>query len=131
MPTLSDAIALAAKAHSTQTDKAGQPYILHPIRVMLRMKTDDARMAAVLHDVVEDTDVTLDDLRAQGYPEEVVAAVDAVSRREAEGETYDAFVERSAQNPLAVQVKLGDLADNMSPERADGRTEKKDRKSVV
>ena len=115
MATLEDAIALAVEKHRGQVDKAGQPYILHPIRVMCRMTTEHEMMAAILHDVVEDTDVSLDDLRAAGYPAEVVEAVDGVSRRK--GESYEDFVRRTASNPLAVRVKLGDLQDNMDIRR--------------
>ena len=80
MSTLERAIALAARAHEGQTDKAGAPYILHPLRVLLAQTTDPARMVAALHDVVEDCGITLDDLRAEGSAEEVVQGVAAVTR---------------------------------------------------
>ena len=115
MATLEDAILLAVQKHRGQVDKAGQPYILHPMRVMCRMKTEHEMMAAILHDIVEDTDVSLDDLRDAGYPEAVIEAVDCLSRRE--GESYEDFLERTKTNPLAVQVKLGDLQDNMDIRR--------------
>ena len=70
--TLERAIAIAAMAHEGQVDKAGMPYVLHPLRMMLSVDTPEARMAAVLHDVVEDTAVTLDQLRAEGFPETVI-----------------------------------------------------------
>ena len=111
VPSLEDAIILAAKAHKGQLDRAGQPYILHPLRVMLRLPDESARIAAILHDVVEDTATTMEDLRAAGYAEEVLAALDCVTRRNAE--TYEEFIERIAPNPLARRVKLADLADNM------------------
>ncbi|MBI3679974.1 MAG: HD domain-containing protein [Acidobacteria bacterium] len=109
---------LAARMHKGQTDKAGQPYILHLIRVMLRMEDDDSRIVAVLHDLVEDTSVTLDDLRAAGYSERVLAAVDALTRRT--GEEYAAFIERVAHDPVARLVKLADLTDNMNLNRLPG-----------
>jgi (p)ppGpp synthase/HD superfamily hydrolase len=115
MPTLEDAIALAVEKHRGQKDRAGAPYILHPLRVMARVATDAERMAAVLHDVVEDSDVTVEDLRRAGYPEQVVAAVDRLSKREGEG--YEAFIERIAGDALAVRVKLADLEDNMDLRR--------------
>ena len=115
MPSLEDAILLAAQAHRGQRDKNGQPYILHVLRVMLRVETEDERMAAVLHDVVEDTPHTLDELRALGYPDAVVAAVDGLTRRP--GETYQAFVARAAAHPIARRVKLADLEDNMDVRR--------------
>jgi (p)ppGpp synthase/HD superfamily hydrolase len=111
MPTLEDAIILAVQAHCGQKDKAGQPYFLHPLRVMLSMETETERMAAVLHDVVEDTGVTLEDLRTRGYPEEVIMAVEALTRRETE--TYDQFIERVGRNPMARKVKIADLQDNI------------------
>lgn len=107
---LENAIALAAKAHSGQVDKAGAPYILHPLRMMLKLTTPEERMAALLHDVVEDCGVTLDDLRAQGFSEAVVAAVDALTRRD--GESYESFVERADLDPIGRRVKLADLEDN-------------------
>lgn len=111
MPSLEDAIALAALAHKGQQDKAGAPYILHPIRVMLRVRTDEERMAAILHDVVEDSEHTLDSLREMGYPEAVLEAIDGVTRRETE--SYDEFIERAAANPIARRVKIADLEDNL------------------
>ena len=114
-PTLEDAIELALKAHRGQVDRGGQPYILHPLRIMTKLDTDTERIIAVLHDVVEDTDFTLDDLRKMGYPDVIVDAVNALSRRE--GESYEAFIQRIKPNPLAVRVKLQDLLDNMDLRR--------------
>ncbi|SEK28336.1 HD domain-containing protein [Stigmatella aurantiaca] len=115
MPTLEDAIALAVEAHRGQRDKAGQSYILHPLRVMMRLQTEAERMAAILHDVVEDTPYTLERLRALGYPEEVLGALDCLTKRE--GESYEAFIERLRPHPLARRVKLADLEDNMDVRR--------------
>lgn len=115
MPTLEDAIALAVEAHRGQRDKAGQTYILHPLRVMMRLETEAERMTAILHDVVEDTPYTLERLRQLGYPEEVLGALDCLTKRE--GETYEAFIERVRPHPLARRVKLADLEDNMDVRR--------------
>lgn len=115
MADIEEAIRIAVDAHRGQRDRGGAPYILHPLRVMLRVHTDAERMAAVLHDVVEDSAWTLDDLRARGFAEEVLAAVDALSRRE--GEDYGAFVERAAAHPVARRVKLADLEDNLDLRR--------------
>lgn len=115
MATLEDAIALAVEAHRGQREKAGQPYILHALRVMFRVDTEAERIVAVLHDVVEDTGRTFDDLRAMGYSEEILAALDCVTKRE--GEPYEQFVERAAANPIAHRVKLADLEDNMDVRR--------------
>lgn len=111
MAGLEDAILLAAQAHRGQRDKNGQPYILHPLRLMLAVSGEAARTVAVLHDVVEDTPVTLDDLRAAGFTEAVVAAVDHLTRRA--GESYEAFIQRLKPHPLAREVKRADLRDNM------------------
>jgi (p)ppGpp synthase/HD superfamily hydrolase len=115
MSMLEQAIALAATAHRSQFDRVGQPYILHPLRVMLKQTDEEARIAAVLHDVVEDTSITLADLRAAGYSEAVCTAVDCLTRRA--GESYDEMVTRISANPLACRVKLADLEDNMDPSR--------------
>jgi (p)ppGpp synthase/HD superfamily hydrolase len=115
MPTLEDAIALAVDAHRGQVDRVGQPYILHPLRVMFRLHRELDKIVGVLHDVVEDSELTLDDLRRQGYSEEVVEALDGVTRRE--GETYEEFVGRSLAHPVSRRVKLADLDDNMDIRR--------------
>jgi (p)ppGpp synthase/HD superfamily hydrolase len=112
---LEKAIAIAVNAHRGQQDKAGKPYILHPLRVMNMGKTEEEMICGVLHDVIEDTDLTLENLRQEGYTEEIVNAVDAISRRD--GECYDDFIERIATNHLATRVKLNDLIDNMDNNR--------------
>lgn len=115
MPTLEDAIALAVKAHRGQVDRVGQPYVLHPLRVMFQLEHEVDRIVAVLHDVVEDTEVTMDDLRQAGYGEEIIAALDGVTRRD--DESYEEFVERSLAHPVSRRVKLADLNDNMDIRR--------------
>ena len=122
MATLERAIELAAKAHAGQVDKAGQPYILHPLRLMLSVRTPHERMAAVLHDVVEDTATTFDDLVAEGFPPEVVAAVRALTK--SDGEKRIAAAHRAAADPVARAVKLADVADNMDLSRIAEPTEK-------
>ncbi|MBL0843120.1 HD domain-containing protein [Pseudomonas mediterranea] len=117
MSTLEKAIAISARAHEGQTDKGGSPYILHPLKVMLRLAHHDERIVAVLHDVVEDTRVTLADLRNEGFSEAVLAAIDSLTKRE--GETYQAFIERAGRDPLARRVKLADLAENSDLSRLD------------
>jgi (p)ppGpp synthase/HD superfamily hydrolase len=119
VPTVAAAIAFAAAKHIGQTDRAGQPYILHPLRVMMAMDSDEARRVAVLHDVVEDCGVTLEDLRALGYPEREVKAIDALTKREDEHDDYAKFIERVLRNPLAAKVKLADLEDNLDTRRLD------------
>jgi len=115
LPSLEDAIALAVEAHRGQREKAGQPYVLHVLRVMFRCETEVERIVAVLHDVVEDTGRSFDDLRKLGYTEEVLAALDCVTKRD--GESYEQFVARAASNPVAKRVKIADLEDNMDVRR--------------
>ncbi len=116
MPTIEDAILLATEKHRGVTDKGGAPYILHPLRLMCQFRAEAEQMAAVLHDVVEDSDVTLDDLRRLGYSEEVVEALDHLTRRA--DETYEQFIQRIKPHSLARRVKLADLLDNMDIRRA-------------
>ena len=123
MTTLERAIEFAAKAHAGQLDKGGQPYILHPLRVMLTVVGGmHERMAAVLHDVVEDSSLTLADLRAAGFPNEVVDAVDALTKQE--GESRLSAAGRAVMNPVARAVKIADVTDNMNPSRLQVLTER-------
>lgn len=115
MSNLERAVAIAVKAHQGQKDKYGAPYILHPLRVMARVSSDTEKIVAILHDVVEDTDWTFQQLRKEGFSDEVIRALDCVTKRE--GEPYEDFVKRSAGNPLARRVKLADLEDNMDIRR--------------
>lgn len=107
---------LARAAHAGQVDKAGAPYAAHPARVAAAVAGDPlAEATAWLHDVVEDTSMTLADLRDVGFPEPVLAAVDALTRRA--DEERDAYYARVAADPLALRVKRADIADNSGPER--------------
>ena len=112
-----DAIAIARAAHQGQVDKSGRPYIGHPLRVMGRVRGEHEQMVAVLHDVVEDTEVTAADLTTAGAPPEVVAAVVAISK--VPGESAEEYLARVAADPIALVVKRADIADNSSPERLD------------
>src|SRR5262252_164275 len=122
MATLERAILIAAQAHLGQRDKGGAPYILHPLRMMMRMESEAAMMAAVLHDVVEDSDWTLEQLRDEGFSEEVLQAVDCLTNRDGEG--YDEFIARVRANAIASQVKIADLEDNMNVKRIGEMTPK-------
>lgn len=122
MATLERAIELAATAHAGQFDKAGQPYILHPIRVMINVSTSDERIAAILHDTVEDTNVTFDDLVGHGFSDAVISAVKALTKTD--GESRLAAARRAVQNPIARNVKLADIADNMNLDRIPNPTAK-------
>jgi (p)ppGpp synthase/HD superfamily hydrolase len=121
MPDIERAIGLAVEAHRGQKDRNGRAYILHPLTLMMKMDTEQEMMTAVLHDVVEDTSWTLAGLAGEGFPAEVVEAVDALSKRE--GEAYDDYIDRLSHNPLAVKVKVADLVDNMRLTRMSEVTE--------
>lgn len=108
---LNKAITIAAKAHDGQVDKGGNPYILHPLRVMMNCESEAAKICAVLHDVVEDTNISLADLKSQGFGDEIIAALDCLTKRK--GESYDDFISRVLPNELACRVKFADLIDNM------------------
>ncbi len=112
---LDKAIHIAAKAHEGQRDKAGQPYILHPLRVMFTLRNENERICAVLHDVIEDTDISLEYLKEAGFSEEILTALEALTKRA--GESYDDFIDRVVKNKIASKVKLADLTDNMDLSR--------------
>lgn len=112
---LERAIVIASVAHAGQTDKGGSPYILHPLRVMLNMQCELTRIVAVLHDVIEDTHWTFEELRSEGFSEDVLKGLDGVTRRK--GESYNDFIERAGQFWISRLVKLGDLEDNCNLER--------------
>jgi hypothetical protein len=115
MATVEKALQIAARAHEGQKDKEGLPYILHPLRAMLSVQGEAAQIVAVLHDVIEDTPVTADDLRQAGFSDEVLAAVLCVTHRE--GESYADYVVRCKGNEIARRVKLADLTDNSRLDR--------------
>jgi len=118
---LAKAIALASKKHINQKDKAGKPYILHPLRIManLAISNDQELMTvAILHDVVEDSDVSLSDLYKEGYSHRVVQAIDALTKRK--DESYEDLIRRVATNEDARLVKIQDLKDNSDITRLKG-----------
>jgi (p)ppGpp synthase/HD superfamily hydrolase len=121
---LARAIALAATAHQDQTDKAGRPYILHTLKVMHYLRSDDDELMAiaVLHDVVEDTHITYADLRAAGLSERVVAGVQSMTKQR--GQTTEEYLDQVLANPDAVRVKMADLRHNSDIRRLKGVTQK-------
>lgn len=102
---------IARKAHKGQLDKAGEDYFSHPKRVSINFYEDQDIIVALLHDVIEDTDITIERLRKEGFSNEVLEALDAITKKDSE--SYDAFIERVKDNPIAIKVKLADLRDNM------------------
>lgn len=124
--TLDEAIGVAVAAHAGQLDKAGKPYILHPLRVMMTVESpslDSARKIAVLHDVVEDSEWTIESLDGKfGLSSEEQAAIRLLSHDD--DEEYADYIERVATNPLARAVKVADLLDNLDVTRLEQVTER-------
>jgi hypothetical protein len=114
MSTLQRAIEIAVAAHAGGTEKlaAAVPYVTHPLALMQSVESVPAKIVAVLHDVLEDTSVTVNDLREAGFSAEVIEGVQAVTRLP--GESYADFIVRSAKNPLGREVKLADLQHNFN-----------------
>lgn len=116
-PTIFKTIVLAGSLHWNQFDKAGVPYIAHPLAVMRRV-SEPARHVAVLHDVLEDCDITSEALRSLGYTDLEIRAIETLTRRG--GETYENFISGiiASHNGLAIEVKMADIEDNLDPSRA-------------
>ncbi|PZE33341.1 HD domain-containing protein [Curtobacterium sp. MCPF17_031] len=106
---------VATRAHAGQVDKVGRPYIEHPTAVAERLTTDDEQVVGFLHDVVEDTGITLTELRAMGFTAEQVLAVDAMTKRR--GETLAESMARVMADPVAPRVKRADVSHNADPAR--------------
>jgi (p)ppGpp synthase/HD superfamily hydrolase len=116
MDLLSKAIELAIKVHSEQKDKQGIPYLTHVFRVAMRGRSQEEKICGILHDVIEDSDLSFDDIRKEGFPENILEALQCLTKKE-ETEPYDEFINRIKKNPLAIRVKLNDLEDNMDLRR--------------
>ena len=108
---LEQAIKVALEVHSGQVDKAGEIYLLHPLRLMFKFQTEDERIVAVMHDVVEDGEITLENLRLLGFSDSVVNAIDCLSRRK--DEKYEDFISRISMDKLARKIKIEDIKDNL------------------
>lgn len=104
------AYALAKKAHLGQKDKGGNDYIEHPKAVASMMDTDIEKAVAYLHDVVEDTKISFDDLKEYGFPNQIIEAVKAITKQK--NESYDVYIDRVIRNPIAKKVKLADMKHN-------------------
>jgi (p)ppGpp synthase/HD superfamily hydrolase len=128
MSSLEKAISIAALAHAGAVDKSGAPYILHPLRVMFAVNEPEAKIVAVLHDVLEDTDVDEVTLRAAGFSEAVLEGIRAVTKLPSEDiegwDAYETFIRRAASNALGCAVKLADLHDNCDLSRISAPTER-------
>lgn len=129
MATLERAIVIAAEAHAGAVDKAGAPYVLHPLRLMMKMESIAGMIVAVLHDVVEDNiQWTLPRLQEEGFSREIIEAVDALTRRKAE--LYPQYIERAARIELSRTVKMHDLEDNINIRRIHNPTDD-DRRRII
>jgi hypothetical protein len=113
---LERAIEIAVEAHKGQLDKGGNPYILHPLRVMISVDLELEKIVAVLHDVVEDSNWTFEALLAEGFSIEVIEALKSVTRN-SDNEDYDSFIQRAIGNPIGRKVKIADIRDNLDVTR--------------
>jgi (p)ppGpp synthase/HD superfamily hydrolase len=112
MATLERAMEIALSAHKGQKDKSGADYILHVMRVMHKGETEMEKICGILHDVIEDSHWTFEDLKREGFSDDVISVLRCVTKV-SDSEDYDVFIDRVKQNPVAVKVKLNDLMDNM------------------
>lgn len=120
---LERAIQIAVQAHAGFRDKGGNIYILHPIAVMMRCETNEEKIVAILHDVVEDSEWTFDALLKEGFSTEVVEALKSVTK-ETKDEDYDSFIQRCSNNKIGRNVKIADLRDNLDITRMGELSEK-------
>lgn len=122
MTLLEKAIEISTKAHKGQKDKAGKDYINHPMAVASMVNEDNEKIVAYLHDVVEDTNITLADLKEVGFDNDVIEAIDAITKRD--GENYDDYIYRVSHNKIAKQVKIADMTHNSDITRFDNPSQK-------
>ena len=123
MTLLEKAIIIASKAHNGQKDKAGCEYILHPLRLMLQMKTQDEKIIAIVHDAIEDSDYTIQDLRHEGFGEEILNPLELLTRNN-KNVAYEDYIKKIKTNPVATKIKIADLEDNMDLTRIKDLKEK-------
>lgn len=121
---LERAIQIAVEAHAGVTDKGGNPYVLHPLRMMMAVETGDEKIVAVLHDVVEDTEWTFECLEKEGFSSSVMDGLRAITKI-TEDEDYSEFIERARSNRIARIVKIADINDNLDVRRI-GELKQKD-----
>ena len=122
MNVLEKSIHIALEAHRGQIDRAGKPYILHPLRVMNNCDDEIEMISAVLHDVIEDSPFTVDDLRREGIPDEAIEIIVCLTKKR--NESYEDFITRISLNEKAINVKIKDLQDNMNIARFERMNQK-------
>ncbi|WP_222128805.1 GTP pyrophosphokinase [Paenibacillus xylanexedens] len=115
------AISVALQAHKGQLDKGGHPYILHPLAVMNRVESMEEKIVAVLHDVIEDSEVTIEELRGLGFSEEILTAIQLLTR--STEDSYEEFIEKTTTNRTARKVKIADIQENMNISRIKNPTQ--------
>ena len=108
---LHKALIIAYEAHQGQSSINGEPYILHPLRLLIKAKSNEERIIAILHDVIEKTNISLADLKNKGFDQNIISSIDSLSRKR--GESYVDYIGRLMQNRISVKIKLLDLADNI------------------
>lgn len=108
---LHKAITIACEAHQGQSSINGEPYILHPLRLLIKAKSNEERIIAILHDVIEKTNISLEDLKNKGFDQNIISSIDSLSR--IRSESYFDYIERLMQNKISIKIKLLDLADNI------------------
>ena len=108
---LHKAITIACDAHQGQSSINGEPYILHPLRLLIKAKSNEEKIIAVLHDVIEKSNISLADLKNKGFDQNIISSIDSLSRRKSE--SYVDYIERLMQNRISVKIKLLDLTDNI------------------
>ena len=112
---LHKAITIACEAHRGQFSINGEPYILHPLRLLIKAESNEERIIAVLHDVVEKSNISLADLKNKGFDQNIISSINSLSRRKSES-SFD-YIGRLMQNRISVKIKLLDLADNIKMHR--------------
>ena len=115
MKNLEKAIKIAVDAHTGQTDKGGNPYILHPLRVMFNLNNESEKIVGVLHDVLEDTNVKIEDIKKEGFSVEVVDALILITKNVSQN--YEDYIEGIKSNVIALKVKIADIEDNLDVKR--------------
>ena len=110
-PRICFAMAIAYSAHHMQLDKGGYPYIHHPMHLAEQMDDEESTVVALLHDVVEDSDITIEDLKTEGFCPHIIEAIDLLSRKK--GQSYNDYIRKIKPNPLAKKVKIADLEHNL------------------
>ena len=121
-PLINKALKISFTAHKNQTDKNGIPYIYHPYHLAEQMDTEYEICTALLHDVIEDTNMTIQDLREEGFPDEIINAINVLTHRK--NQPYTKYINNIKQNELAKKVKLADLKHNSDSTRITSLTEK-------